>query len=70
MDRSVTAMGIYSERPALRYPRRSFARFCRSSAAEASASVGKGTAHTWKVWEKDAATFVDWFDRHLKTPAQ
>jgi acetyl esterase/lipase len=28
--------------------------------------VKKGAGHGWKGWEKDEATFVAWFDRHLK----
>ena len=32
--------------------------------------VKKGAVHGWKGMDKDLATFVDWFDRHLKKPAQ
>jgi dipeptidyl aminopeptidase/acylaminoacyl peptidase len=32
--------------------------------------VKKGAIHGWKGMEKDVATFADWFDRHLKKPAQ
>jgi acetyl esterase/lipase len=28
--------------------------------------VKKGQQHGWKGMEKDVATFIDWFDRHLK----
>jgi len=32
--------------------------------------VKKGQQHGWKGMEKDLATFVDWFDRHIKKPAE
>jgi acetyl esterase/lipase len=32
--------------------------------------VKKGAVHGWQGMEKDAATFADWFDRHLKKPTQ
>jgi acetyl esterase/lipase len=32
--------------------------------------VKKGASHGWRGWEKDVATFVDWFDRHLKKPGR